>query len=299
MGRALAEMVINDLPEGTLVRVSGDMDEKFVPLIKSQLSMQFDVVVDEAPSSVNQQERVWAVLQQLIPQLLQAQMPIPKEVVDYAPLPADLQMAWKQAMQQDPMQEQAKQQQVIESIRGLKAENAQKESAAKLNDAKAQQILSEMATNPSQDRARELEQELFKTQIEAKIDERVAQFKANREAETKLLIEQMKIESNERIKTMEQAIDSRLERSRMESDRQSKVAVASIAAAARGKEPPTEDELDAEEAKPDPQALMADALRQLSESLAQSGRKPRGYKVVRDKMGDMERVDLDWGDDGT
>jgi hypothetical protein len=68
--------------------------------------------------------------------------------------------------------------------------------------------------------------------------------------------------------------------------------VASIAAAVKGEEAPDEDG----ESKPDPQAAIVETLKALKESMSEMGRKPRGYKVVRDKLGEMQNIELDWGE---
>src|SRR6185369_12785497 len=100
----------------------GPDSAQYAPLIKSQLAVTFDVVVDEAPTSTNMKERVWAVIQDLVPQLLQAGLPIPKEVLDYSPLPADLAQKWKETLAPTPEAEQQKQL----ALQGLQLDNAVK-----------------------------------------------------------------------------------------------------------------------------------------------------------------------------
>jgi hypothetical protein len=90
MGRQMARYVCDYMPEGMLVKINGADSAQYAPLLKDKLAMSFDVIVDEAPTSTNMKERVWAVIETLVPQLLQAGLPIPKEVLEYSPLPADL-----------------------------------------------------------------------------------------------------------------------------------------------------------------------------------------------------------------
>ena len=85
MGRQMGAYVRDYMSEGTLILVHGESGRQYVPLVKKQLAIVFDVVVDEAPTSVNQKERTWAVLETLIPQMLQAGMKMPKEILDYSP----------------------------------------------------------------------------------------------------------------------------------------------------------------------------------------------------------------------
>jgi hypothetical protein len=128
---------VDYVPEGTLVRVNGEASKKYVPIMKQAIGMTFDIVVDEAPTSTNQQERVWLVLSELIPQLLQAGITVPPDVLDYAPIPSDLAQKWKQALQGDPEKANLMKQQMIGEIRKLFADAMQKESQAQLNQVKA------------------------------------------------------------------------------------------------------------------------------------------------------------------
>lgn len=137
MGRQMARYVVDYVPEGTLVMVNGEMAKQYVPIIKSQLPLTFDVIVDEAPTSVNQQERVWAVLETMIPQLLQAGIPITPKVLDYSPLPPDLVAEWKKILAPDPKKQQQEEQTAMGMLRKLMSEAMKNETQAQLNTAKA------------------------------------------------------------------------------------------------------------------------------------------------------------------
>ena len=137
-GKLMLSMIREYLPEGMLIRISGQQGTKYVKLMKDRLVGKYDLIVDEAPTSVNMRERVWVILQQIIPMAITAGLPIPQEVLDYAPIPADLAQKWKQKLQPSPeqQQEQAKAKQMQE--RGAQAQIAKDETAAQLNQAKAQ-----------------------------------------------------------------------------------------------------------------------------------------------------------------
>jgi len=141
IGKQQARYVIDYMPEGTLVMINGEESRQYIPLVKSSMPMKFDIIVDEAPTSANMQERVWAVLQQMIPMALQAGMAIPKEVLDYSPLPADLAQKWKKALEGDPAMAQQKQsmnqQMMIATLKNLLAEGYEKQTQGQLNLAKA------------------------------------------------------------------------------------------------------------------------------------------------------------------
>jgi hypothetical protein len=137
MGRQMCRYVVDYVPEGTLVLVHGEQSKQYVPLIKNQVAATFDIIVDEAPTSVNQQERVWLALEMLIPQLLQAGIPITPKVLDYSPLPPDLVQEWKKLLSGDSKKEQYTEQQAMAALRKLVSEALKNETQAKLNEAKA------------------------------------------------------------------------------------------------------------------------------------------------------------------
>jgi hypothetical protein len=109
-GRLLAEFIQNYLSDGRLVRiVGGDGAERYVPLLKQQEVLKYDIVVDESPTSHNVKERVFMMLMNMLPGMQKMGMPPPPlEVVDYLPIPSSLSEKWKQQAlqmrQQDPMQ---------------------------------------------------------------------------------------------------------------------------------------------------------------------------------------------------
>lgn len=137
IGRQQARYVIDYMPEGTLVMINGEASKQYVPLIKNKVAMTFDVVVDEAPTSVNMRERVWAVLEGMIPQLLQAGMTIPPEVLDYSPLPAELAQKWKQALKPDPQKQELTQRGEVASVTKIESEVEKNKAQAQLSIAKA------------------------------------------------------------------------------------------------------------------------------------------------------------------
>lgn len=99
-GRILLEYIQTYLSDGRLVRILGnDGTQKYVPLVRDEGTATYDIIVDDAPSSPNQKEKVFQILSQLLPVLLKAGMPIPPDVLDYAPLPASLTQKWKEMLQ--------------------------------------------------------------------------------------------------------------------------------------------------------------------------------------------------------
>jgi hypothetical protein len=169
IGRQMARYVVDYVPEGTLVMINGETSKQYVPIIKRQLSLNFDVIVDEAPTSVNQQERVWAVLENMIPHLLTAGIPIPPQVLDFAPLPEDLKSAWKKHLQPDPQKQQLQQRTELATVAKVESEVAKNQAQAQLNAAKAQETAGNAQTKPAETVAKtELTQmQALKTAAEA------------------------------------------------------------------------------------------------------------------------------------
>jgi hypothetical protein len=133
-GRQLAYYIREYISDGRLARVTTQTGQQYIPLVKDELTMEFDVIVDEAPTSLNVKERVWAVLEVMLPRLLEMGLPIPPEALDYSPLPSDLATKWKEMMTKPDPQKQQMQQ--LE-MKDKEAEIKKDESTATLNLAKA------------------------------------------------------------------------------------------------------------------------------------------------------------------
>lgn len=65
-GRLLLYFITEYLSDGRLVRITGDV-EGYVPLLRQPGSVEYDVIVDDAPTSPNQKEATWAFFQQILP----------------------------------------------------------------------------------------------------------------------------------------------------------------------------------------------------------------------------------------
>lgn len=91
-GRGLLALIQDYLSDGRLVRIVGDDQARYVPLTKeATASGEYDIIVDDSPSSPNEKERTWGLLQPLLPMLKDVLGP--KEgliLAEYAPLPASL-----------------------------------------------------------------------------------------------------------------------------------------------------------------------------------------------------------------
>src|SRR6185437_12327830 len=88
-GKLMLWYITNFLSDGRLIRIGGQDQAKYIPLIRQPDFVKYDVVVDEAPSSPNLKEQIWGTLVQMMPFL--SKMPVPPQLylklLEYSPLP--------------------------------------------------------------------------------------------------------------------------------------------------------------------------------------------------------------------
>lgn len=109
-GKLMLWYITNFLADGRLIRIGGQENAQYVPLIHQPGVAEYDVIVDDAPSSPNQKEQTWGVLVQMFPVLAKVQAPLPLwlAMLEYSPLPTALIakinqiMGQQQSQQQDP-----------------------------------------------------------------------------------------------------------------------------------------------------------------------------------------------------
>lgn len=146
-GRVLAAFIRLYISDGRLVRISGPLGQQYVQLLRDPEMIEYDVVVDDAPTSTNMKERTFAALQAIMPMVLQAQIPVPPDLLDYTPFPEDLIQKWKQyiaGQSQNPDVLQKKQM----AMESGTAEIQHTKSQAVLNTAKAQKELYDLQNPP-------------------------------------------------------------------------------------------------------------------------------------------------------
>lgn len=109
-GRVMLYLIQNYLSDGRLIKIEGEENAKYVPLIK-QADGEYDVIVDESPTSANQKEATWAILQQLLP-VIGKMLPPPvwMALLKYSPLPTSAQDDIKKAVDQAGQQPDPEQQ---------------------------------------------------------------------------------------------------------------------------------------------------------------------------------------------
>lgn len=117
IGRVRLWFIQNNLSDGRVIRITGDQGMKGVRLLRDKTLGEYDVIVDDAPTSPNQKEQTFAMLMQMMP-LMQQQMTKEAMVIflDYSPLPREAVEKFKKILMAPPSeQQQAQQQFMIES----------------------------------------------------------------------------------------------------------------------------------------------------------------------------------------
>jgi len=153
-GRMLAYYIREFISDGRLIRIKSEKgSQQFIRLLRDQQFYEYDVIVDEAPTSPNQKERVWAMLSQMLQPMLAAGLPIPPDVLEYSPLPASLVEKWRgvidnpQKQQKQQQAEQLAQQQAISDLRKSQADTENTQAETRKTLAEIQKVLSEIAEN--------------------------------------------------------------------------------------------------------------------------------------------------------
>lgn len=95
-GRIVLYLIQNYLSDGRLIRIVGNDKSRYVPLTRDTMAnVEYDIIVDDAPTSPNEKERTFAIVQQMLPLLKDYITPeIGLEILRYSPLPASLVDRW-------------------------------------------------------------------------------------------------------------------------------------------------------------------------------------------------------------
>ena len=138
VGRIRLDFIQTYFADGRLIRISGEEGMQLVPLLKEQVLGDFEVIVDDAPTSPNSKEQTWQALQMVLPVF--KEMLTPEAVIailEYSPLPSKVVETFKGiATKPNPQaeaQQQIGQQAAMAKIEKDKA-SAQRDLAAAQKD---------------------------------------------------------------------------------------------------------------------------------------------------------------------
>ena len=194
-GVTLAAFIREYVSDGRLIRVVGPDGAKYVPLARDVMNLRYDTVIDEAPTSHNQKERVMHILLSLVPKMMENGMPPPPpEVLEYLPIPESLSEKWLAKARPDPQKQQKAEQDKEEERQVLLAERrskaAEQMAKAKETEAKAAETIRNLQSppdNPMNEAMIERETEQMKAQIRAATDIEVAKIKAAAQAQVEAM----------------------------------------------------------------------------------------------------------------
>lgn len=143
--RLLLFYIQNYIPDGRLIRIVGDQGAKYAPLMLDRSVAQYDIVLENAPTSPNQKAHTFATLMQMMPMIVKAGIPIPPEMFTYSDLPTSLAQAFAQAVEEsrkpDPKKQQMQEQAFITDMKERWAKIAKDETQADYNRARAEEVL--------------------------------------------------------------------------------------------------------------------------------------------------------------
>lgn len=144
LGRMRLQVIQTRMSDGRIIRIVGQQYTGAVRLAKDTTAGEYDVIVDDAPTSPNQKEANWLIISSLLPMFkdqLMAHPDVLAMVLEYSPLPSQLVSGIKKVIlqaQSDPAK-QKEQQQVKElTIAKLLSEVSKNDTQAELNRANAQ-----------------------------------------------------------------------------------------------------------------------------------------------------------------
>lgn len=141
VGRVRLFFIQNYLADGRWIRITGPEGHKFTRLIREETLGDYDVIIDDAPTSPNQKEKSWSIIQMMLPAIRDILTPeIVVMILEYSPLPAKLVSSLKDMLKEpNPEQQQAQQLEMANA----QAEIAKLQSEAQKNQATAQKMMIE------------------------------------------------------------------------------------------------------------------------------------------------------------
>lgn len=150
-GKVMLYFITEYLSDERLIKIIGmtgpdgekNPDAQYIPLTKQADFLEYDVVVDDSPTSPNQKEKIWQILQTLLPTI--GSMLTPETwlaLAKYSPLPSsvvkDLQDSHDKAQADQAQQAQTQQQMMLEDHQ---AKMGKTQSETEKNSATAQKTM--------------------------------------------------------------------------------------------------------------------------------------------------------------
>lgn len=187
-GKVLLYFIHNYISDGRMIRIGGPEAQQFIRLTKAPGAPRYDIVIDQSPNAPDVKEKTWGILVQLLPAMMKAGIPIPPDLLDYTPLPAAMNIKWKQYVaqqQQNVSPEQA--QQMQEQMQKLQQENQKLQQQLRDKSAEIQIKQQEAAQHIA----------LKKAELQAELQLKQAELQAQ------IALQQNKLASDQQLKQQE------------------------------------------------------------------------------------------------
>lgn len=203
--RVLVQFINEFISDGRLIRVVGKRVAQFVPLTRMPETLQYDIVVDEAPDSPDQKGRTWEALVQILPTAAKMGFPIPPDIIQYAPFPQALVQDWMEFSQgeaglppemKERIQQMEEQMQALQrENEGLKSKQAENMAQLQLKQAESQQDL-----------------QIEQMKLQADVEAQAARMELERQkAQVQLQMQQEKLQAEIQIEQMRTAAHIQME----------------------------------------------------------------------------------------
>lgn len=138
-GRVLLYYIHENMSDGRLIRITGEMGQKYVPLRK-QADAKYDIIIDDAPTSPNQKEIIWQSLMQVLPGIKDMVPPqVLLQLLEYSPVPPSVVEKIKKVVEapnpQAEMQAKMQAQMALAELQKTQAEIEKTQSETRENEA--------------------------------------------------------------------------------------------------------------------------------------------------------------------
>lgn len=171
-GKSIAQNISKYLADGRLVRLVGQGREQFVQLAGLPDQLEFDVVIDDSPTSPNEKERMWPIVMEMMKMFPPNPQMLP-EILEYSPLGVELVEKLRRMLSESrpPPELMAQEQQLKMLMRQIAVEQAKAElmetqaktarlgAQAQLDATRAQEIAATAGAEMVLDQARAAERQ--------------------------------------------------------------------------------------------------------------------------------------------
>jgi hypothetical protein len=152
IGRIRLHLIQEHMSDGRLIRIKGDMGPEVAQLAKDATAGDYDVIVADAPTSPNQKEQTWQMIQSILPVFKDMLTPdVTLALLEYSPFPTEVVeklRVLKQQADQKNAQMQEEQKKLLAEDRALNQQNLQ--AKTQKDQAAAQKTMVEASTAQNQ-----------------------------------------------------------------------------------------------------------------------------------------------------